>query len=59
MWSGEGMLMSMPAAARMGASTCIRASALTRLWACLALLALALKRSMKLCRWAASRCCLS
>ena len=42
-----------------GASFSIRASAFTRLCACLALVALALKRSMKRCRWAMRSCCLS
>ncbi|KAG1241599.1 hypothetical protein G6F65_023427 [Rhizopus arrhizus] len=54
-WSGDGMRMSMPASACKGASTCMRASALTRLCACLALDALALNRSMKPCRRAVSR----
>ena len=36
----------------------MRASALTRLCACLALLALALKRSMNFCRCAMRSCCL-
>ncbi|CFN68165.1 Uncharacterised protein [Bordetella pertussis] len=55
MWSGEGMRISMPDSAWIGASASMRASALTRLCACLALEALALKRSMKPCRRAASR----
>ncbi|EKE18290.1 MAG: hypothetical protein ACD_10C00049G0001 [uncultured bacterium] len=37
----------------------MRSSALTRLCACLALLALALKRVMKDCRWAIFSACLA
>ena len=37
----------------------MRSSALTRLCACLALLALALKRAMNFCRWAIFSCCLA
>ena len=42
-----------------GASFSMRSSAFTRLCACLALLALALKRSMNFCRWAMRSCCFS
>ncbi len=40
-----------------GASFSMRASAFTRLCACLALLAFALKRSMNFCRCATRSCC--
>ena len=46
------------ASASSGATFSMRSSALTRLCACLALLALALKRSMNFCRWAILSCCL-
>ncbi len=44
------------AAVSTGAMRSMRASAFTRLCACLALLALALKRSMKRCSWATRSC---
>jgi hypothetical protein len=46
------------ASASSGATFSMRSSAFTRLCACLALLALALKRSMNFCRWAILSCCL-
>ena len=47
------------AAVSTGASFSIRASAFTRLCACFALVALALKRSMNFCRCAMRSCCFS
>ena len=47
------------ASASRGAIFSMRSKALTRLCACLALLALALKRAMNFCKWAILSCCLA